>query len=336
MNPAGPDADRILVTGATGFIGAAVTRALLRHGYRVRVLVRSGARTDNIDGLAVERVQGDLCRPESLAAALDNCDGLIHAAADYRLWSLDCRPIYRTNVDGTVALLAAARASGVRRIVYTSSVAVLGSGADGGGVDETRVASLAEMTGHYKRSKWLAEQRVTAMADDGLPVVLVQPSAPLGPRDIKPTPTGRIILDTLMGRMPAYVNTGLNVVHVDDVAEGHVLALQHGIPGRRYILGSENMELREILEKTCARCGRRSPRLRLPHLAVAPIAAACEVLARVTGQPPRVSLESARMAKSQMYFSSARARRELGFRARPAVEAINDAVDWFVGQGVSS
>ncbi len=321
--------ERILVTGATGFIGAAVARALLQRGYEVRVLARPQARTDNIDQLDVEVVRGDLRDATSLAVAVDGCQGLVHTAADYRLWAADPNEIYQSNVDGTDVLMQAAMRGGLRRVVYTSSVATLGTRVDGGTVDETADARLEDMTGHYKRSKWLAEQRVLALVEQGLPAVVVNPSAPLGPRDIKPTPTGQIILDTLRGQMPAYVDTGLNVVHVDDVAAGHVLALERGAVGRRYILGGENLSLRDILTEVCALTGRRVPKVRLPIAAVLPIAHAFELVSRFTGRPPRVTLEGVRMARAKMYFSSARAEVELGYQARPAHQAIADAVAWF-------
>lgn len=325
----GADARRVMVTGATGFIGAAVSRALLRHGYQVRALVRPGARTDNLDGLAVEIVHGDLARPETLPAALAGCAALVHSAADYRLWTPDPDSVYRINVDGTRALLDAAADAGVQRVVYTGSVATLATDRTTDSADEDRSAALEEMTGHYKRSKWLAEQLVLDRAKQGQAVVVAIPSTPFGHGDVKPTPTGQIVLDALQGRMPAYVNTGLNVVHVDDVAEGHVLALERGEPGRRYILGGDNMTLREILEEVCRRAGRRAPRLRLPLGLVIPVAAGCEVAARLTRRPPRVSLEGVRLARNHMYFTSERARRELGYRWRPAAEALADSVDWF-------
>ncbi len=326
-----PQGARVLVTGATGFVGAAIARALLRHGYRVRALVRAAARTDNLAGLAVETVPGDLARPESLAGALAGCDALIHAAADYRLWTPDPSSVYRINVDGTRALLEAAAELGVKRIVYTGSVATLATDQSTASADEEQPARLEDMTGHYKRSKWLAEQLVLERARQGQAVVVAIPSTPFGRGDIKPTPTGRIVLDALQGRMPVYVDTGLNVVHVDDVAEGHVLALERGEPGRRYIFGGDNLTLREILGEVCRRAGRRAPRIRLPLGLVLPVAVGCEVAARLTRRPPRVTLEGVRLARNHMYFSSERARRELGYQWRPAGEALGDSVDWFMG-----
>lgn len=321
---------RVLVTGATGFIGAAVSRALLRHGYQVRALVRPGACIDNLAGLDVEMAAGDLGVSRSLIGAVDGCDGIVHAAADYRLWTPDPGSAYRTNVDGTRALLDAATDAGVKRLVYTGSVATLATDPSNHSGDESRPAPLEQMTGHYKRSKWLAEQLVLERARQGLPAIVAVPSAPFGPGDIKPTPTGRIVLDLLQGRMPAYVDTGLNVVHVDDVAEGHVLALERGVPGERYILGGENLMLREILAEACRHAGRRPPRVRLPLGLVMPVAWTSEMAARLTRRPPRVSLEGVRLARNRMFFTSARAGRDLGYRARPAAEAIADSVDWFM------
>ena len=253
-----------LVTGATGFLGSAVARALLDAGHAVRVLMREGADTRNIDGLEVERAVGDLTERRSLERAAQGCDTLFHVAADYRLWIPDPPAIYRTNVEGSRDLLRAAAEAGATRIVYTSSVATLGLNADRTPADEETPVTEAAMIGHYKRSKYLAEEAVRALVrDEGVPAVIVNPSAPIGPRDIKPTPTGRIIVDFATGRMPAYVDTGLNVVHVDDCAAGHLQALAHGAVGERYILGGENMSLREILECLAPLAGRPAPRVRL-------------------------------------------------------------------------
>src|SRR5665213_2885081 len=248
----------VLVTGASGFVGSAVMRALLAQGRAVRVLVRPRSDKFNLQNLAVERREGALEDPASLAAALSGCGALYHVAADYRLWVKDPAAMYRANVDGTRALLQAAGRAGVERMVYTSSVATLGTHADGTPADEDTVATLDDMIGHYKRSKFMAEQAVNELAAAGLPVVIVNPSTPVGPGDIKPTPTGRLIVDALTGRRPAYVDTGLNIVHVDDVAEGHLLAYQRGTIGRRYVLGGDDMSLREILTE-CARVSGRRP-----------------------------------------------------------------------------
>jgi dihydroflavonol-4-reductase len=318
-----------LVTGATGFVGSAVARRLLREDHRVRVLARPGSDRRNLQGLDVEVVEGDLSDAASLARICDGCDALFHVAADYRLWVPRPQELYQTNVEGTRALLDAARRAGVPRVVYTSSVATLGIPKDGTPGDETTSVSLADMVGHYKRSKFLAEQLVNEYAADGLPVVIVNPSTPIGPRDIKPTPTGRIVRDAMTGRMPAYVDTGLNVVHVDDVADGHWLAYRKGTVGRRYVLGGANMSLRELLFEIADIVGREPPRWRLPHGAVMPVAYAAEAWARWTGRPPIATVEEVRMSRKRMFFSSARAERELGYAAGPVRLALEDAVAWF-------
>jgi len=320
-----------LVTGATGFVGAAVARRLLAAGHDVRVLVRPGADRRNIDALRVEIAAGDLTDPASLAHALSGCTALFHVAADYRLWVPEPEAMYRTNVAGTRDLMEQALAAGVARIVYTSSVAVLGHNAGGTPADEETPSTLDDMIGHYKRSKFLAEAEVRRLVfEKGLPAVIVNPSTPVGPGDVKPTPTGRVIVDAASGRMPAYVDTGLNVVHVDDVADGHLRAFERGLTGERYVLGGENMTLKEILDATCACAGRRPPRLRLPHAVVLPVAILTEGWARLSGRgEPRATLDGARMARTPMYFSSAKAERELGYRPRPAADGIRDAVSWF-------
>jgi len=322
-----------LVTGGTGFVGAALVRRLLARGEPVRVLVRAGADTRNLDGLAVEHAIGDLTDAQSLKRALRGCSALYHAAADYRLWVPDPETMHRANVDGTVTLMRAAAEAGAARIVYTSSVATLGLNADATPADEDTPSTLAEMVGPYKRTKFLAEQRVHEMVEhEGLPAVIVNPSTPIGPHDIKPTPTGQLILDAISGRMPAYVDTGLNLAHVDDVAEGHVLAMRHGQVGRRYILGGENMYLREILKMLAEIHGHRPPRLRLPNGLVLPIAHLAERWARISGRPPRVTVTGVKLARKRMFFSSDRARRELGYAPRPARQALADAVAWFNAQ----
>jgi dihydroflavonol-4-reductase len=320
-----------LVTGATGFVGSAVARRLIAGGHRVRLLVRPQSDRRNLAGLDVELALGDLTDPGSLAAALEGCTTLFHVAADYRLWAPDPRPLYAANVDGTRALMQAALAAGIERIVYTSSVATLGLNADGSPADEDTPVTLDDMIGPYKRSKFLAEEVVRGMvAEHRLPAVIVNPSTPVGPRDVKPTPTGRMVRDAAAGRMPAYVDTGLNLVHVDDVAEGHVLAFERGQPGRRYILGGHDLSLRQILEAIAALTGRRAPRIRLPHALILPIAYVAESLARAfgTGEPP-VTIDRARMARKRMYFKSTRAERELGYRFRPAEQALAEAIAWF-------
>src|ERR1700674_1770180 len=262
----------MLVTGATGFVGSAVVRRLVASGVAVRALVRPGSDQRNLEGLPVTVVTGDLTDLASLQRALAGCQGLFHVAADYRLWVRNPAAMYQTNVEGTRALLQAAARAGLERIVYTSSVATLGLRADGQPSDEDTEASLTDMIGHYKRSKYLAEEVVRELARDGVPVVIVNPSTPAGPGDVKPTPTGRMIVDALAGRMPAYVDTGLNMVHVDDVAAGHLLAYERGVVGRRYVLGAEDMTLQEILGELARISGRRAPRIRLPHRAVLPVA----------------------------------------------------------------
>jgi len=326
---------KALVTGASGFVGSAVLRRLVAGGAETRVLVREGSDLRNLDGLACERVFGNLDEPASLAAAVAGCDALFHVAADYRLWVPEPAAIYRTNVEGTRALMKAALGAGVARVVYTSSVATLGLNADGTPADEATPSSLADMIGHYKRSKFLAEEAVKALVrEEGLPAVIVNPSAPIGPRDLRPTPTGRMIVEAASGKMPAYVDTGLNVVHVDDVAEGHWLAHERGRVGERYILGGENMSLREILVEVARLVGRPPPRVRLPHDLVLPIAYVAEAIARLRGRgEPIATVDGVRLAKKFMYFKCDKAARELGYTSRPAVQAIADAVAWFRAQG---
>ena len=324
---------KALVTGATGFVGAALARTLIAAGWQVRALTRAGSDPRNLRTLTVERTVGDLTDAPSLERAVAGCDAVFHAAADYRLWVPDPQTMYRANVDGTRNLLEAARRAGVQRIVYTSSVACIGLPADGGVGTEDTPVSLEAMVGHYKRSKFLAERVVLEAAGQGAPVVIVNPAAPVGPRDVKPTPTGQIVLDAARGRTPAYVDTGLNIVHVDDVAAGHVLAFHRGRPGERYILGGENLPLRQILVEITRLAGRAPPRIRLPHGVVLPIAYLAEGFARVTGKPTRVTVDSVRMARKRMYFSSEKAARELGYRYRPAALAFADALEWFRAEG---
>lgn len=324
-----------LVTGANGFVGAAVVRALLGRGESVRALVRAGSNTVNLDGLPVEIVRGDLTDAASLQGAVAGCNTVFHVAADYRLWVPDEEPMYRANVDGSVSVLESAAAAGVERMVYTSSVAVLGIHADRSPADETTPVSLADMIGPYKRSKFLAEQAVRERARTlRFPVVTVNPSTPIGPGDSRPTPTGRIIVDAATGRMPAYVDTGLNVVHVDDVAEGHLLARDRGRPDERYILGGADLSLKEILAIVARHSGRKPPSIRLPRAAVYPVAAISEVLARLSGKEPRVSLDGLRMSRKHMYFSSRKAESNLGYQARPPEQAIVDALAWFRAHGL--
>lgn len=319
-----------LITGASGFVGSSVLRSLLDAGHAVRALVRPESDRRNLQELPVEVVTGDLNDPDSLRRAVSGCTNVFHVAADYRLWAPDPDSLYRTNVEGTRQLIQSAVEAGVSRIVYTSSVATLGIKSDRGAADEGTPVSLQDMVGHYKRSKFLAEQVVLEMVRDlGAPVVIVNPAAPVGPRDIKPTPTGRMILDTLRGRMPAYVDTGLSVVHVEDVAAGHLLAFERGIAGERYILGGENLSLREILVIISEMAGRPAPKIRLPHSAVLPVAWVAEKIAAFTGREPFATVDGIRMARKFMYFSSAKAERELGYTPRPAREGLRAAIDWF-------
>jgi dihydroflavonol-4-reductase len=320
-----------LVTGATGFVGSAVARALVARGEPVRVLARPGSDRRNIAELPVELAEGDLLDQTSLERALAGCQALYHVAADYRLWVPRPDEIYEANVAGTRRLMLAAAAAGVRRIVYTSSVATLGLNSDGTPADEDTPVGLTDMIGHYKRSKFLAEAEVRRLVvEEGLPAVIVNPSMPVGPRDIKPTPTGRMIVEAASGRMPAFVDTGLNVVHVDDVAAGHLLAFEHGVPGQRYVLGGEDMTLKDILGAVAALCGRRPPRLRLPHGLILPIAYGAEAWTRLTGaREPFVTVDGIRLARKRMYFSSAKAGAKLGYRSRPPGEALGDAIAWF-------
>jgi dihydroflavonol-4-reductase len=324
---------RALVTGATGFVGAAVARALLARQWQVRALARAGSDRTNLTALAAQVCEGDLNQPESLAPALKDCDALFHVAADYRLGVRDTEQLYRTNVDGTRAILAAAAAAGVKRIVYTSSVAAVGIPKDGRPGTEATPVALENMIGHYKRSKFLAEEVARDAARAGAPVVIVSPSTPVGPGDVKPTPTGQLVLDAAAGRMPAYVDTGLNIVHVDDVAAGHLLAFERGTPGERYILGGTDMTLRQILREIAALVGRKAPRVRLPYGVVLPMAYVAEGFSKVTGRSGRLTLESVRMSRKHMFFSSEKAVRELGYTYRAPVLAFEDAIRWFQKNG---
>jgi dihydroflavonol-4-reductase len=325
----------VLVTGASGFVGAAVTRALLARGRKLRVLVRPQSDRRNIAGLDVEPRIGSLEDGASLAAALEGCGALYHVAADYRLWVKDERVMYRANVDGTRLLMEAALAQGVTSVVYTSSVAVLGIIGDGTPSDENTPSTFADLIGPYKGSKFMAEEVVRDLVKTrGLPAVIVNPSTPIGPGDVKPTPTGRIIVDAASGRMPAFVDTGLNIVHVDDVAAGHLLAEERGTVGARYILGGEDMTLAEILRRIALLANRKPPTIRLPIAAIWPIAIGAEAWARFTDKSPLVTRDELRMAKKKMFFSSAKAERALGYRARPAQEALVDAVAYFRRMGM--
>ena len=325
---------KALVTGATGFVGAAIAKTLLASGWQVRVLARAGSDRGNLRQLAAEVVEGDLNDLRSLERALEGCTALFHAAADYRLGARDPKPLYLTNVEGTRNILNAARTAGVQRTVYTSSVATIGIPTDGAPGEERSPVALSDMIGHYKRSKYLAEEVARDAARMGMSVVIVNPSTPVGPGDIKPTPTGQLVLDAASGRMPAYVDTGLNIVHVDDVAAGHLLAFERGKTGERYILGGEDMTLRTILEQISRLVGRKPPRIRLPYGVVLPIAYAAEAFAKVSGRSGRVTIEGVRMSRKRMFFSSAKAAAELGYRWRPPLEAFEDAVRWYRERGL--
>jgi hopanoid-associated sugar epimerase len=324
----------VLVTGVSGFVGAAVARSLAESGYGVRGLVRASSRRTNLHDFPGEIVEGELLDEASIKAAVAGCDALIHVAADYRLWAPDPDAIHRANVDGTRIVMNAALAAGVSRIVHTSSVATIAPDHDGP-ADEDRPLSPDQAIGAYKRSKVEAERLVeTMVAERGLPAVIVNPSTPIGPRDVRPTPTGRIILDAAHGRIPAFVDTGLNLVHVDDVAAGHVAALERGEPGRRYILGGQDVTLQDMLIEIARRTGRRPPRIRLPRAPLYPLAVIAEGIARATGREPLLTRDALAMARYRMFFSSVRAERELGYRARPYAEAIGDALNWFAAEGM--
>jgi dihydroflavonol-4-reductase len=324
----------MLVTGATGFVGSHVARHLAAGGHAVRVLVRRDSRRQALENLPVERVEGDLRDAASLERALRGVRRVFHVAADYRLWARNPSEIYESNVNGTRNLLAAAQRAGVERVIYTSTVGTIAVPRAGHGLpDESTQATLDEMIGHYKRSKFLAEQEALRFAAQGLPVVIVNPTTPVGPGDWKPTPTGRLILDFLNGRMPAYVDTGLNLVAVEDVAAGHLLAAEHGRVGERYLLAGRNLTLKEILHILEPLCGRRAPRVRLPH-AVALIASYVDqALAQWTGREPRIPVEGAKMARHKMFVNGSKAARELGFESQPVEAALARAVRWYEDNG---
>jgi dihydroflavonol-4-reductase len=321
-------ADIVLVTGASGFLGAAVATALRREEFRVRVLVRPTSPRTNLDP-ADEVFTGDVTDRASLTRAMHGARHVFHVAADYRLWAPDPAVLFRTNVDGTRLVMEEALRAGVERVVYTSSVATLRL-ADGVVADETMPLSPEDAIGAYKTSKVLAERVVDEMvAREKLPAVIVNPSTPIGPRDIKPTPTGRIVVEAAAGRMPAFVDTGLNLVHVDDVAAGHLLALRRGVIGERYILGGENVYLRDMLIEIATMVGRRPPRIELPRRALFPLAYAAEAFARLTGREPFVTVDGLKLAKYRMFFDDKKARRDLGYASRPYQEGLADALAWF-------
>lgn len=326
---------KLFLTGATGFVGAHVAHAAAAQGADLRLLTRT---TSNLDGIAdlpqAEVVQGDLRHAEDLRSALEGCDALIHVAADYRLWVPDPVEMYRSNVDGTRDLLRVAAEVGVRRVVYTSSVATMGFKRDGTIVDEQTPVAETDMIGHYKRSKWLAEQVALDAARRGEQVICLNPTTPIGPADRKPTPTGRIVVDFLRGNFPAYVDTGLNLVDVDEIARIHLVALERGTPGERYILGGENLTLKQILDKMSAISGLPSPTMKVP-LAVAVAFAFFDetITGKLRGREPRATVEAVQMGRKMMWASSSKAERDLGFRVVPVYRALRSAMEWFVANG---
>ncbi len=324
----------IFLTGATGFVGSHVARALAQQGASLRLLVRASSRLDNLEGLSAETVEGDLLHPETLRSGLAGCDAVMHVAADYRLWVTDPERMYAVNVEGTRQLLRIAREERVPRFVYTSSVATMGFLSNGTIVDEKTPVSLADMIGHYKRSKYMAEQEAIAAGRSGQPVIVLNPTTPIGSHDIKPTPTGQIVVDFLNRKFPAYVDTGLNLVDVDAVARAHVQALSAGRPGERYILGGENLTLKQILDTMSAITGLPSPTLRVPHAAAMLFAWFDQsVTGRIRRRTPRATVEEVRMGKKKMFASSAKAAAELDFKIVPVEAALRRAIDWFQAHG---
>jgi dihydroflavonol-4-reductase len=323
----------VLVTGASGFVGAAVARAALRRGFKTKVLMRPTASRANIQDLDVEPVTGDMRDEASMTVALKGVQYLFHVAADYRLWARDMHEIERNNLTGARATMQAALKTDVERVVYTSSVAALKPG-NGEAVDETSRHTKESAIGAYKRSKLMAEREVERLvAEEGLKAVMVAPSTPIGPRDIKPTPTGRVIVEAASGRMPAFVDTGLNLVHVDDVAEGHFLALEKGRIGENYILGGTDVSLEIMLADIARLTGRRAPKLKLPRAPLFPLAWGAEIIASISGREPFLTADALRMSRYRMFFSSAKAKRELGYAARPYAKGLEDALAWFGAHG---
>jgi len=322
------------VTGATGFLGSHVARVLAEQGAQLRLLVRPSSDLRNIADLNAERVEGDLREPASIQGALAGCDALFHVAADYRLWVQDPEQMYRSNVEGTRGLIEAARRQGVRRIVYTSSVATMGFGSNGALADENSPVSLADMIGHYKRSKFMAEQVAFEGARSGVDVVVVNPTTPIGERDLKPTPTGRIVVDFLKRKFPAYVDTGLNLVDATECARGHIRALEKGRTGERYILGGENLTLKQILDRLGAITGLPSPKVKLPYVFALAAGVVDEtVTGRILGREPRATIDAVRMGRKKMFITSAKAERELGWRSVPVDDALRRSVEWFRANG---
>jgi len=323
------DGSTVLLTGASGFIGSAVARHLVAEGFSVRALVRPGSRCDHLISLGIEIAEGGINEAAAVRAALASIRYLVHVAADYRLWARDRGEIVAANVGGTRVVMAEAARAKVERVVYTSSVATVQPRPDGSPADESAFMPERAASGAYQRSKIMAERLVREMVGQGLPAIIVNPATTIGPRDVRPTPTGRIIIAAAAGRIPAFVDTGLNLVHVDDVARGHVAALRQGRIGERYILGGENVRFARMLADIAALAGRRPPRLRIPWYAALPVAWAAEAVSRVTGGEPLATLEGVRHARDRMFFSTAKAERELGVRARPYREALADALAWF-------
>ncbi|ALA57011.1 hopanoid-associated sugar epimerase [Nitrospira moscoviensis] len=324
---------RALVTGATGFVGAAVVRALIKAGVDVRVLARRNSDFSNLQQFKIDGVYGDLRDKDSLQKALSGCRHLYHVAAHYALWARDPSIFYDVNVTGTRNILEAARDAGTERIVYCSTIGAIGLPPDGGPGTEDTPVSLSQMAGHYKRSKYLAEQDVLTLAKAGLPVVIVNPSAPVGKGDVRPTPTGQVIVDFMKGRMWAYIDTGMNIVDVDDVAAGHLLAMEKGRIGERYILGTKNLTLREVFEILSRLTGVKAPSVKLPRGFVLPLAYANLAFAQMTGIPPRIPLEGVKMAKYKMHYDCSKAIRELGIPQTPPEVALEKAVRWFRDHG---
>ena len=325
---------RVFITGATGFVGSHVARQYGAEGATLRLLTRRTSRLTELEGLDAETVTGDLLRPESLRSALTDCDALVHVAADYRLWVRDPNEMYRSNVEGTQAILEAARKNSVRCVVYTSSVATMGFTGNGRPADEDSPVSLADMIGHYKRSKFMAEQVALEAGRSGMRVVTVNPTTPVGEQDVKPTPTGRIVVDFLKRKFPAYVETGLNLVDVRECARGHIAAMEKGKSGERYILGGENLTLKQILDKLGAISGLPSPKVKLPYFVAYAAGAVDQTISgRLLGREPRATIETVRMGKKKMWASSGKAERELGWKTLPADAALRRAVDWFRANG---
>ncbi len=325
---------RVFLTGATGFVGSHVARAYASEGASLRLLTRATSRLDSLAGIDAETVVGDLREPEKLRSALTGCDALVHVAADYRLWVRDPAQMYASNVDGTRELLRVAREVGVERVVYTSSVATMGFKTDGSIVNEDTPVGLADMIGHYKRSKFLGEQEAIRAAQAGQHVMILNPTTPIGSGDAKPTPTGRIIVDFLNKKFPAYVDTGLNLVDVAEVARMHVVALERGTPGERYILGGENLTLKQILDRMSSITGLPSPTMKVPHAVAMAFAFFDEnFTGRLCGKEPRATVEAVRMGRKIMFASSAKAERDLGFKVLPVYQAMRSAIDWFIAHG---